>query len=113
MRIKNPHYMKGLKGEFMKVLKKALQRNFQINKEMYTERQLKEMCEKHLIFWLNPLNGMHTDFNYNDELTDYRIPDTFIKEIKVIYNKMFGFYETVAILENDLGIADETIHIII
>ena len=85
----------------MKVLKNARQRNFILNKDYYVSNQIKEMLEnKEICFFDNFTQSC--DYK---KLTDiynpiYRIFSEDLKEIKVIYNKDFGNYETVAIGNN-------------
>ena len=86
----------------MKVLKKAEQKNFQINKEMYTKTELENLMFNGFCFYLDDksteIYNIENDFNWEEH--DYRVFAHNLDEVKVIYNKEFGFYETIGILYN-------------
>lgn len=86
----------------MKILKHAEQKNFIVNKDMYTKHEIENLMYQGFVFWFD--ENMSTMMNevewhkYNE--TVFRIYAVNITEIKVVYNKEYGFYETVAILYN-------------
>lgn len=92
----------------MKVLKRAEQKNFIVNKDMYTENDIENLMYQGFVFWFDDNMATRMDsvewFKYDE--TVFRIYAENIEEIKVVYNKEYGFYETVAILYNG-----DTIHI--
>lgn len=86
----------------MKVLKRAEQKNFIVNKDMYTKSNIENLMYQGFVFWFdeNMSTRMDNVGRFTYEKTDFRIYAENIDEIKVVYNKEFGFYETVAILYN-------------
>lgn len=71
----------------MKPLKSAEQRNFTMNEEYYTNDMINEIDRKGYLFRI-------------DENDHYRVSASIIKEVKVEYNKEYGWYENVAITED-------------
>ena len=87
----------------MKVLKKAAQKNILLNKDYYTLGQINKMLETKECFYFTPFDYEECyDFLHYYELEEIsiRIFLECIEEIKVVYNKRFGNYETVAIGKN-------------
>ncbi|MBR3591255.1 MAG: hypothetical protein IKL46_00145 [Clostridia bacterium] len=86
----------------MKVLKRAEQKNFIIDKDMYSKHDIENLMYQGFVFWFDENMGIRMDvvegFKYDE--TVFRINAVNIDEIKVVYNKEYGFYETVAILYN-------------
>lgn len=83
------------KDNTMKILKTAEQKNVEVNEEMYTEAELEEMKAA------GEITSLHDEFPDVKSLNDATEPIVFTekcKELKVIYNKEFGGYETVAVL---------------
>lgn len=66
----------------MKILKTAEQKNFRVSVESYTERELKELEYNGFIEML---------------FEHYVIYASNCREVKVRYNKVFGFYENIVI----------------
>ena len=87
----------------MKVLKKATQRNIILNKNYYTIWEIKEMLiNKECCYFTEASHKESYDFEKYCYKQDrlLRIFTEDINEIKVVYNKEFGNYETVAIGKN-------------
>lgn len=86
----------------MKIRKNAEQKNFIINKDYYTEGELVSMAREKIIFCFDELyNIRFITNNHQVEGCCFRIFADLCKEIKVVYNKTFGCYETVVITNND------------
>lgn len=86
----------------MKIRKYADQKNFIVDKDFYTEHELLSMSQQKTIFYINE------SFNtiYITDITEvedkcFRIFADKCKEVKVVYNKIYGWYETVVITNND------------
>lgn len=75
----------------MKPLKTAKQKNFQVDRSYYLDSELSAMQAQNII-----------DSIFNK----YVVYASNCKEIKIVYNSEFGFYETVAITHNN-----ELVHI--
>lgn len=72
----------------MKILKKAEQKNFLVNRAYYTDNELENLFNNGYLFFIT------VDDSDNK---DYRISQQHIKEIKVILDE-YGFYTNVAVL---------------
>ena len=87
----------------MKVLKKATQKNLILCKDYYSVVEIQGMLENRECFYVNEKTF---DICYNVlsywgiKEKVFRIFTEDIEEIKVVYNKEFGCYETVAIEKN-------------
>lgn len=79
----------------MRVLKKAEQRNVVVDKDMYTEKDLKLMEAKGFITSDKNIFAPNED----EEAVNYRVFLDDCKDIKVIYNEEFGFYANVVTLK--------------
>lgn len=91
----------------MKILKHAEQKNFIVNKDMYTERTIQALMDMGFVFWFDDNFTEHyTTSKWLWDEKEYRVYASNIEEIKVIYNKEYGFYETIAKMFNK-----EIIHI--
>lgn len=82
----------------MKIRKNAEQKNFIINKDFYTDHELLTMAREKIIFCI--------DIRYITNIRQvedscFRIFADKCKEVKVVYNKTFGCYETVVITDNN------------
>ena len=83
----------------MKILKKANQKNVEINTDFYNVYQINEMLDRKLIFYLdNELNEKYDNISsfdlYEGEYT-FRIFTSNLKELKVVSDG--GYYTTIAI----------------
>ena len=83
----------------MKILKKASQKNVEINTDFYNVYQINEMLDRKLIFYLDEeLNQKHDNISsfdlFEGEYT-FRIFTSNLKELKVVSDG--GYYTTVAI----------------
>ena len=82
----------------MKILKKAEQRNFIVNKDMYSLKELVELCKLGYII-CHPYNSFEE--KKIDSTLDifggdiFRIYASYCTNVKVIYNSKYGFYENV------------------
>ncbi len=87
----------------MKVLKSAEQKNIIIDTEMYTVPELLELF-KYGCWYLynNEICQNEDDYQwiYQTNKLELRISTSALNEIKVVYDKEFGFYATVATLKN-------------
>lgn len=83
----------------MNILKSAQQKNFVVDREMYTSDKLLDLVKRGVIFSFDE-KFEHKNFecvwdiNLNDE---FRIYASDCNEIKVIYNKDYGFYQVIVI----------------
>ena len=77
----------------MKILKRAEQRNFEVDYCHYTEKELEQMHKAGKVFTIDEVfnNGK----NYDDT---YRIDAEEVKELKIVCDED-GFYRNVAILK--------------
>ena len=91
----------------MKIRKNAEQKNFIVCKDYYTEYELLSMARQKIIFCIDELYDIRyiTDIRQVED-SCFRIFADMCKEVKVVYNKSYGCYETVVVTEND-----ELIHI--
>lgn len=78
----------------MKVLKKAEQKNVVVDKDMYTEKDLKLMEAKGFV-----TSDKNIFTCEDEEAVNYRVFLDDCKDIKVIYNEEFGFYANVVTLK--------------
>lgn len=86
----------------MKIRKSAKQKNFIINKDFYTEDELLLMAREKTIFCLDELYDIRYITNiYQVKGCCFRIFADMCKEVKVVYNKTSGYYDTVVVTEND------------
>lgn len=85
----------------MKVLKRAEQKNFTLATDMYTYFEIKTLLEnREICYFDNNLNQVYEFDMFQWSKKDYRVFAEDIDEIKVVYNKEYGFYETVATMKN-------------
>lgn len=81
----------------MKTRKNTTQKNIEVNKLFYTDKQLYSMLMLDKVFYFdNENNPSHRPLNYYDDIT-IRLPLSETKEIKVIYSEEFEFYTTIAV----------------
>lgn len=86
----------------MKIRKNAEQKNFIVDKEYYTEYELLSMARDKIIFCIDEsFNARYITDIREVEDSCFRIFTDMCKEVKVIYDKSFGCYSTVAITDND------------
>lgn len=76
----------------MKPLKKAAQKNVQVNKECYTA-DIADLLEIPGVFDLSSVSGVSADEG------DYRVSLAHVKDLKVVLDE-YGYYNTVAVMEN-------------
>lgn len=86
----------------MKVLKNATQKNVMLDKDYYSRNDLIEMLDNKDIFFIDEdydisFNSVHV-FDNPDEV--YRVSLNDVNELKVVYNKTYECYETVAVMKN-------------
>lgn len=86
----------------MKVLKSATQKNVILNRGFYTDHELTQMLRNEEIFYIDEdykisFNPCHTYINTTET---YRVSLNDVSELKVVYNKIYEEYETVAIMKN-------------
>ena len=86
----------------MKIRKKAEQKNFIVDKDYYTEKELLTMSREEIIFYIDE------SFNtrYIKDIQDvkdccFRIFADMCKEVKVVYEERYGWYNTVVVTHND------------
>lgn len=87
----------------MKTLKRVKQANIEVNIEYYTIAELNKLFESHIIFrFSDDFNEEYSSINtYSDlEESKARLFLETANELKVVYNKEFECYETVAVLNN-------------
>lgn len=86
----------------MKIRKNAEQKNFIINKEFYKEAELLTMAQQKIIFCFDEFYNIRYITNiYQVKGSCFRIFADMCKEVKVVYDKGFGCYDTVVITNND------------
>lgn len=86
----------------MKILKKAEQKNVELDKEYYTMKDINDMlCNREICYFDENNNECYNHINYFDtmEETIFRIFTENLQEIKVVLYD--GYYHTVAIGKND------------
>lgn len=88
----------------MKVLKNAEQKNVILDNDFYTWQQLRDMLITEAIWYFDSdLRVSHdTSLIYWDEYSkkEFRVFLDGVEEIKVVYNREYGFYENIAVLKN-------------
>lgn len=86
----------------MKIKKNAEQKNFIVNKDLYTEHELLSMSQQKTIFCLDELYNIRYITNIRQvEDSCFRIFANDCKEVKVVYNYSFGCYQTVVITNDN------------
>lgn len=86
----------------MKIRKNAEQKNFIVDKDYYTDHELLAMAREKIIFCLDEVYDIRYITNIRQvEGSCFRIFADMCKEVKVVYNKTFGCYDTVVITNND------------
>ena len=97
----------------MKTLKRTEQRNVRVNRDMVSVKELRVLIEDSLVTVMNhnytQLELADLDFMYDSpsSLDDYDLL-VFLentKEIKVVYDKEYGFYDNVVVMENGIKIS--------
>ena len=79
----------------MKVLKSATQKNVLIDCVWYTTEEVNDFLDKHIMFTFdNDFKVSYEHINY----TDVRLFLNKVKELKVIYDRVYECYSTVAVL---------------
>ena len=89
----------------MKVLKNSRQRNVILRSDEYTESELFKMYKSGIIFCLGSLNqGLEFENEYDIDTFQhtFRVSLKMCKELKVIYNREYGFYENIAITNDGM-----------
>lgn len=76
----------------MKPLKKAAQKNVQVNKDCYTT-DIADLLDMQGIFDLSSVSGVSADEG------DYRVSLAHVKDLKVMLDD-YGYYTTVAVMES-------------
>lgn len=76
----------------MKPLKRASQKNVQVNKDCYTA-DIADLLEIPGIFDLSSASGVSADEG------DYRVSLAHVKDLKVMLDE-YGYYNTVAVMES-------------
>lgn len=88
----------------MKVLKNAEQKNVILDNDFYTWEELKHMLFAETIWYFDSDYRVSHDTSliYWNEYHDmeFRVFLDIVEELKVVYNKEQGFYETIAVLKN-------------
>ncbi len=89
----------------MKVLKNAEQKHVFLDNDFYSWQQLRDLLLAKTIFYFDDVNireSYDTSLIYWNEYSEkeFRVFLENVEEIKVVYNKQYGFYENVAILKN-------------
>ena len=83
----------------MKILKKAQQKNIEVNTDFYNIYEVNKLLDRKLIFYLdNEFNECYnnvTDIEYFENVYTYRIFTSKLKELKVVLED--GYYTTIAI----------------
>ena len=86
----------------MKIRKNAEQKNFIVNKDYYTDYELLLMAREKLIFCIDEVFDIRYITNIRQvEGSCFRIFADMCKEVKVVYDKSSGCYDTVVITNND------------
>jgi hypothetical protein len=90
----------------MKVLKNAGQKNVILDNDLYSWEQLRDMLNTETIWYFDSdLRVSHdTSLIYWNEYREkeFRVFLEDVEELKVVYNKEWGFYETIAVLKNGI-----------
>ena len=91
--------------EKMKVLKNSRQKNVILKACEYTQSELYKMYKSGIIFCLGSLNQVVEFENKYDIDTfqhTFRVPLYRCKELKVIYNREYDFYENVVVTNDGI-----------
>lgn len=84
----------------MKVLKSATQKNVLIDYGWYTVNEINEFLDKHILFTLDD-NFQESYEHVNDSnIKEVRLFLDNVKELKVIYDRVYECYTTVAVLND-------------
>ena len=84
----------------MKVLKSVTQRNVLVNYDWYTVNELNEFLDKHILFTFDDnFKESYEHVNYSD-IKEVRLFLDNVKELKVIYDRVYECYTTVAVLND-------------
>ena len=89
----------------MKVLKNSRQRNVILRADEYTQSELFKMYKSGIIFclgYLNQLLEFESEYDIDTFQHTFRIPLYMCKELKVVYNREYDFYENVAITNDGM-----------
>ena len=89
----------------MKVLKNSRQRNVILRSDEYSESDLFKMYKSGIIFCLGSLNQkleFENEYDIDKFQHTFRVPLYMCKELKVIYNREYGFYENIAITNDGI-----------
>ena len=89
----------------MKVLKNSRQRNVILRSDEYTESELYKMYKSGIIFCLGSLNQeleFENEYDIDKFQHTFRVSLKMCKELKVIYNREYEFYENVAITNDGM-----------
>lgn len=85
----------------MKVLKSATQKNVLVNYDWYTVNEINELLDKHIVFTIDDnFKESYEHVNYSD-IKEVRLFLDNVKELKVIYDRGYECYTTVAVLNDD------------
>ena len=86
----------------MKIRKNAEQRNFTVNKDMYTVANLKDMLDYHMIYWFDENLNQKSEYPewWKFDETSFIVFAEDCEEVKVIYDTEFNFYTTVVITKS-------------
>ena len=76
----------------MKPLKRASQKNVQVNKDCYTA-DIADLLEIEGVFDLSSVSGVSADEG------DYRVSLAHVKDLKVVLDE-YGYYNTVAVMSS-------------
>jgi hypothetical protein len=88
----------------MKVLKNAEQKNVILDNDLYSWEQLRDMLNTEIIWYFDSDLRVSHDASliywneYHEK--EFRVFLEDVEELKVVYNKEWGFYETIAVLKN-------------
>ena len=89
----------------MKVLKNSKQRNVILRADEYTEPELFKMYKSGIIFCLGSLNQeleFENEYDIDTFQHTFSVSINMCKELKVIYNREYGFYENIAITNDGM-----------
>lgn len=90
----------------MKIRKYAEQRNVILARDYYTDYEINMLLETKEIFFITDSFKQSYDLEdvpyFDRKYIEFRIFTDDLEEIKVVYNKEYGHYETVAIGKNGL-----------
>lgn len=90
----------------MKTLKNATQKNVLVDCDYYTIGEINGYLDKHVFFTLNEKHETSYDHitSYTHECREVRLFLEDVKELKVIYNREYECYATVAVLNDGTNI---------